>query len=40
MYPGQHGNKIREERLREGIPIDEMLIKTLQEMKEKIPYYT
>jgi len=40
MYPGKHGNKIREERLRDGIPIDETLLKTLQEMKEKVPYYT
>jgi len=40
MYPGQHGNKIREERLREGILIDETLLKTLQEMKEKVPYYS
>ena len=40
VYPGQHGNKIREERLREGIPIDDALIKTLQEMKEKVPYYS
>jgi len=40
MYPGQHGSKIREERLREGIPIDETLLKTLQEMKDKVPYYS
>ncbi len=39
LLPGEHGRKIREERLREGIELDEKLFSALNEMRERIPYF-
>ncbi len=37
--PGEHGMKLRERAMREGIEIDEKLYETLVDMKDKIPYF-
>lgn len=40
QYPGEHGLKLREKRLKEGIPIDEELWKKLEDLRQKVPYFS
>ncbi|WP_250637318.1 Ldh family oxidoreductase [Saccharolobus sp. A20] len=39
-FPGEHGMKLREKAMREGIEIDEKLYETLVDMRYKVPYFT
>ncbi|MBW9141514.1 MAG: Ldh family oxidoreductase [Candidatus Aramenus sp.] len=39
LLPGEHGRKIREERLKSGIELDEKLFSTLLSMRERVPYF-